>query len=241
MRYTSIVVQGEVIKEAEWMRQKHEEVDQFQDFESIESELDRGHSIRERTAISSRDTAVTMLRQPHSQITRVKSDELAINYSERFFSYGAIEDYNKEEQNARILIAQYEPEILNLLIRFLNGRGINISSATNATDAYNQFQKRNRSNKPFETIVLDTHLPGNSGLTLANKIHQTNPQQRIIVITTTPKHLLHPSLRKVGFLREKDILTMPFRLMDLASRLGEIGQGNSNESRVFNNIISNGN
>jgi len=98
---------------------------------------------------------------------------------------------------------------MNLLMRFLKGRGINIASATTATDAYNQFQKRNRSNKPFEIIGLDTHLTDNSGLTLANKVHQTNPQQRIIVITTTPKYFLHSSSKKIGFLREKDILTRP--------------------------------
>ena len=152
-----------------------------------------------------------------------------------------MDDYNGEEQNARILVAQSEPEILNLLMRFLKGRGINIASATAATDAYDKFQKRNRTRKPFEIIVLDTHLTGNKGLTLANKIHQTNPEQRIIVITTTPKHLLRSSVKEIGFLREKDILTMPFRLMDLASLLGDTGQDNIKGSRILNNIITKSN
>lgn len=91
-------MQGGSIKEAKWMRQKHE-VEQFHDFESIESELDRGHLIRERTATSSLGTGVTMLRPPHFHITKVKSEELEMYYSEQFsYTCNAMGDYNKEEQ-----------------------------------------------------------------------------------------------------------------------------------------------
>lgn len=218
------------------MRQKHEGVKKFQYFESIESELKKASSATERTAAATataNDTSVTMLSPPRHYVKRVKVIEDGMDHLEQFSNqYDAQEDSNGEE-NARVLVAQSEPDILFLIRQFSKSRGIEIASSTTATNAFYKFEKRNRSNKPFEIVVLDTHLIGNRGLDLANKIHQINPRQRIIVITTTPKHLLRSSVKDIGFLNEKDILIMPFKLMDLVSLLEDGGQDNN---RCRNNI-----
>jgi len=223
------------------MRQKHG-VKKFHDFESIESELRKANSATERTAAAAtNDTSVTMLSLPHYYVKRVKAIEDGADHLEQFSNqYDAQEDFNGEE-NARVLVAQSEPDILSLIRQFSKSRGIEIASSTTATNAFYKFEKRNRSNKPFEIVVLDTHLIGNRELNLAYKIHQINPRQRIIVITTTPKHLLRSSVKDIGFLNEKDILTMPFKLMDLVSLFEGGGQDNNRGSNNITKSIRNSN
>ena len=128
-------------------------------------------------------------------------------------------DDNKEE-SARVLVAQSEPEILTLIRQFLNSRGTRITAATNGNEAYNKFSERNETNNPFDIVVLDTHLTGKDGLRVAKKIHNKNPKQRIVMLTTTPKHLLDADNKGIDFIHERDILTMPFKLADFASLIG---------------------
>lgn len=64
-------------------------------------------------------------------------------------------------------------------------------------------------------------MTGNNGLQLVSKTHDTNPEQRIPVITTAPKHFLRMTVKETGFLHEKDISTTSCRLMDFASLIGD--------------------
>lgn len=55
--------------------------------------------------------------------------------------YAEKEDLDEDEDNARVLIAQSEPEILILIRRFLKVKGVGIVSATRGIKKFNKFQK----------------------------------------------------------------------------------------------------
>ena len=66
------------------------------------------------------------------------------------FLHDAKEQFNGEDDSARISVVQSEPDPLTLIRWFLKGKGIDIASSTSATHAYNKFQKENKLNKPNE-------------------------------------------------------------------------------------------
>ena len=81
------------------------------------------------------------------------------------------------------------------------------------------FLRRKTREDRNDVVVLDTHLKGLGGLDLAKIMHDKNPAQRIILVTTTPMEYLPKSALKSAMIDEGDILTMPFRLSDFISRL----------------------
>ena len=63
-------------------------------------------------------------------------------------------------------------------------------------------------------MLLDTHLDILSGLTVANEIHQQNPDQRIMM-SASPRDHLPNELLKSTKIPENDIFTRSFRLAEL--------------------------
>lgn len=204
------------------MQLLHERDKDLHDCEFNESELTKDQVIAQETP--ARSSSLNMKSPPQYKVRKIRVGENGIKYLNE---YPSDDDDNgkrleEDEENAQVLVAQSEPEILTLIRRFLMVKGISMASATTGIEAYGKIQKRNLTKNPFDIIVLDTHLSGNQQLKLASEIHQIDPNQKIVIITTTPKHLMYNIVKETGFLLEKDILTMPFRLMDFASLLGDI-------------------
>jgi CheY-like chemotaxis protein len=59
-------------------------------------------------------------------------------------------------------------------------------------------------------------LSNPSGLDVAKRIRSENPDQKIVLVTTTPKKYLSEECLRTAAIKEKDILTMPFKLANLA-------------------------
>lgn len=126
---------------------------------------------------------------------------------------------SKELEQARILIAEPEPDILSLFKAFLETLGVKSATVADGEEALNVFLEKENKGRPYDVVVLDTHLQGLGGLDLAKMIRGISPTQRIIMVTTTPMEYLPKNILKSAMIDEDDILTMPFRLSALISRL----------------------
>lgn len=125
---------------------------------------------------------------------------------------------SKEFEQAQILIAEPEPDILSLFKAFLETVGIKSATVADSESALDVFLEKENKGRPYDVIVLDTHLKGLGGLGLAKMIHDLRPTQRIIMVTTTPTEYLPKNILKSAMIGEEDILTMPFKLSDFLSR-----------------------
>ena len=126
---------------------------------------------------------------------------------------------SKEFEPAQILIAEPEPDILSLFKTFLETLGVRSVTVTDGEAALEIFLEKENKGRPYDVVVLDTHLKDLGGLDLAKMIHDISPTQRIIMVTTTPKEYLSENVLRSAMINEEDILIMPFRLSDLISRL----------------------
>jgi two-component system, OmpR family, response regulator len=126
---------------------------------------------------------------------------------------------SKELEPAQILIAEPEPDILSLFKAFLETLGIRSATVADGETALEVFLEKESKGRPYDVVVLDTHLKGLGGLDLAKIIRDKSPAQRIILVTATPMDYLPKSALKSAMIDEGDILTMPFRLSSFISRL----------------------
>ena len=78
-----------------------------------------------------------------------------------------------------ILIIDDEPEILNLLSRFL-GKNPNFSVSTfsNPVSAISEIERTN-----FDLILLDIMMPQMNGLEVLEKIKSKNEDQKVVMMT----------------------------------------------------------
>jgi DNA-binding response OmpR family regulator len=82
-------------------------------------------------------------------------------------------------------------------------------------EAIEQFLRSEETQRPYDVIVLDTHLQNPSGLGNAKRIRSQKPDQKLVLITTTPKENLQQEGLKTAGIKDRDILTMPFRMSKL--------------------------
>jgi len=145
-----------------------------------------------------------------SEDTKRRSNKLKDSKINNFLS--------KEFEQAQILIAEPEPDILSLFKAFLETVGIRSATVADSESALDVFLENENKGRPYDVIVLDTHLKGLGGLGLAKVIHDLRPTQRIIMVTTTPTEYLPKNILKSAMIGEEDILTMPIKLSDFISR-----------------------
>jgi two-component system, OmpR family, response regulator len=126
---------------------------------------------------------------------------------------------SEEFEPSQILIAEPEPDILSLFKAFLEKLGVRSVTVADGETALKVFLEKENKGRPYDVVILDTHLKGLCGLDLAKMIHDISPTQRIIMVTTTPMESLPMNVLKSAMIDEADILTMPFRLSDFISRL----------------------
>jgi DNA-binding response OmpR family regulator len=86
------------------------------------------------------------------------------------------------------------------------------NSGEKAMDCFFGSMKKNR---PYDAIILDTHLSNPSGLDVAKRIRREKPDQKLVIVTTSPKEYLPSECLETARIKDKDILTMPFRISKL--------------------------
>ncbi len=87
-----------------------------------------------------------------------------------------------QKENLRLLIADDEPEILELYKLFLESKGREVvltSDGRKCVDAYKRFNQ-GQTKDYFDAVILDQKMPFMTGLQAAVEILKINPQQRMI-------------------------------------------------------------
>ena len=124
----------------------------------------------------------------------------------------------KELDKIQILIAESENELVSLFETYLSLLGMNVKTASSGEKALDCFFDSKKKDRPYDAIILDTHLPNPSGFDVAKKIRNEKPDQKIVLVTTTPKEYLSTECLETARIKDEDILTMPFRI----SKLGHV-------------------
>lgn len=109
-----------------------------------------------------------------------------------------------------ILVVDDDPEIRDLLSRFLDRHGMRVSTAG---DGRGMEQKL--SSGSFDLVVLDVMLPGDDGLVLCRKLRATSPLP-VIMLTAVGEE----TDRIIGLeMGADDYLTKPFNPRELLARI----------------------
>ena len=110
--------------------------------------------------------------------------------SSNIFQDKLVEDahsLNKVKEQLQILIAESESDLLTLFREYLSSSGMKTETACSGHEAMEQFLNSEENERPYDAIVLDTHLSNPSGLDIAKRIRSQKPDQKLVLITTTPK------------------------------------------------------
>ncbi len=114
----------------------------------------------------------------------------------------------------RILVVDDEPQICNLLARFLTEEGYFVNVAFNGDDALKLF-----SSTPFDIIITDMNMPYVDGLELIKKIKSMHHNVDIIAITGFAQTYQYTEVIEAG---AADFLYKPFQLEELRAKLKRI-------------------
>ena len=115
-------------------------------------------------------------------------------------------------QRYSILWADDEIDLLKPHILFLQQRGYDITPVNNGAEAVELNESRN-----FDVVFLDEHMPGMSGLELAEKIRETQPRARLALLTANVQEAIQRRAASLGvsFFRKPVGEAVLARILDL--------------------------
>ena len=114
-------------------------------------------------------------------------------------------------QSATLLVVDDEPELVDILQEYFEGKGYTVEGALNAADARKVFE-----NRAPDLVVLDIHMPGEDGLSFARWSREHHPQVGIIMLTTAGEVVD----RIVGLeMGADDYIPKPFDLREVLARV----------------------
>ncbi len=114
-------------------------------------------------------------------------------------------------KSTRILLAEDDVNLGNLLKNYLAAKNFDTSLYINGTLALDAF-----SEEPFQLCIIDIMMPEMDGLTLAKKIRQVNPLVPIIFLTAkSQKEDILEGFRTGA----DDYITKPFSMEELLYRI----------------------
>lgn len=128
------------------------------------------------------------------------------------------------------LIVDDDEVILKSLSGWLKYRDWNVTTACDGTDAFRKVTEK----KDFDLVLTDYNMPGMDGLVLAEKIKNTDPLIRVILVTGTCSNILK---REINIIYIDDVLYKPFSLDELDNILDGCITRNSIDN-LFTPVIS---
>lgn len=117
------------------------------------------------------------------------------------------------------MIAEAEGDLALLFEACFSSLGIITETSNTGVKTLDCFFECKKNDRPYDTIILDTHLSNPKGLDIAKRIRSEEPNQKLILVTTTPRVYLPQRCLKIAGIKDKDILIMPFRMSMLVSIL----------------------
>jgi len=119
-----------------------------------------------------------------------------------------------EKNQARILLAEDDRNLGNILKNFLDAKGYVATLCINGQEAIDAFQK-----KEFDFCILDIMMPVKDGFAVAKEIRLSNP--KIPIMFLTAKTMQEDKLK--GFeTGADDYITKPFSMEELMMRMQAI-------------------
>jgi DNA-binding response OmpR family regulator len=108
--------------------------------------------------------------------------------------------------NARILIVDDDPMILQFTATTLERAGFRTQTAVSAEEAWNRF--KNAASDPFKLILTDVLMPETNGIELAHRLIAQDAQLPILFMSgQVPAEIMHQHFGAGRF----DLLPKPFR------------------------------
>ncbi len=134
------------------------------------------------------------------------------------------------QKNIKILLAEDDTNLGNLLCDYLKAKGYHTVLAANGEEAFNLFAKGT-----YNLCLLDVMMPIKDGYTLAKEIRKIN--DKIPIIFLTAKSMKEDTLQ--GFQAgADDYITKPFSMEELLARISAvlrrtIGENKEQEQTIF--------
>lgn len=135
------------------------------------------------------------------------------------------------QKNIKILLAEDDVNLGNLLCDYLKAKGYDTTLAANGDEAFNMFAKSN-----YSLCLFDVMMPVKDGFTLAKEIRKIN--ETIPIIFLTAKSMKDDTLQ--GFESgADDYITKPFSMEELLARINAVlrrtqPQEEEKEENIFN-------
>lgn len=129
----------------------------------------------------------------------------------------------KRESALRILVIDDDPDVCEVLRRFLSDRGYQVETAADGKAGLTALRR-----DPADVVLLDLELPGLSGLDVMRNIERDDIDVEIITISGHPaaERLLGPDSLELG---AADFISKPFDFSELEGsllvRLSELEAG----------------
>jgi CheY-like chemotaxis protein len=118
---------------------------------------------------------------------------------------------------ARLLIADDDPQVRQLIVRVLQNAGHEVTEAGNGREAVQQFART-----PADVVVLDMLMPEMDGLETIQRLRSVAPHVRIIAISGGGRIDSDEYLDWAKVLGADRTLQKPFPLADLVTMTQEL-------------------
>lgn len=134
------------------------------------------------------------------------------------------------QKNTKILLAEDDTNLGNLLCDYLKAKGFHTVLAANGEEAFNMFAKGT-----YNLCLLDVMMPVKDGFTVAKEIRKIN--DKIPIIFLTAKSMKDDTLQ--GFeVGADDYITKPFSMEELLARINAVlrrtdGENKEQEQSLF--------
>ncbi|MFH0732929.1 MAG: response regulator [Candidatus Omnitrophota bacterium] len=116
-------------------------------------------------------------------------------------------------EKPKILVVDDEPDIVELLKRFLEKKGYEVTGAHSGNEALKSLEKQKA-----DLVLLDMKMPGLNGAEVAKIAKRKYPSTKFVMLTGFPNSA--EKLAKANIL--EDILIKPIKMQELFNRLIDI-------------------
>ena len=128
------------------------------------------------------------------------------------------ENKNNHKQQANLLVVDDDSDIAYVLKQSLLKNGFLVSAFTSPKEALQNFQSNS---KDYCLMLSDIRMPEMSGIQLARKVKEINPEVKVVLMTSfeikdNEFSKVFPSTQVDGFVQK------PFRIKDLTDNILDI-------------------
>jgi CheY-like chemotaxis protein len=129
--------------------------------------------------------------------------------------------------NRRVLLADDDPDFLDVVAAWLEGDGAIVVRATSGADLLERLAE----DGPFDLVITDVSMPWMSGLHVANAAREAGLDVPFIVVTGLDDAAISSRVRALG--NRSSLLRKPFSIADLEAALACSAQPALRTSGVF--------